>query len=384
MLESRANARILTKNKENKAIDYVRRQLRIYTEVFQLPQFKISKGGSSLQALRDKLITELGKLPPGGLPDGPVCKALSSNTLKALGTLTPQAVSQSRARSSRMEDAHRDARAKALAAKEVKAKAVAALHERRRQRRLPTRRAPRLRESKAGNKVPCPAIDDELVGKAIEMGFQVERDLILDQDAWVGSHVEKDFNGVMYCGIVTSFEDGLFHVEYDDGDEEDMDRGDLGQLLQTQVDRINTFSSVSYCYGEIRGVKIAKQKRGAKTVSHALLYVRWDPRLFPVEDNDSLEWVNVIPRNYGAVGKDSWELVEVRTPDDGPAAVLSSESDGDSEMEAEKELPSWEEDSEGEDERDSESESDVSEDDDSEDSDFGRPTKSARRGRGTA
>ena len=64
---------------------YVRRQLRIYTEVFQLPQFKISKGGSSLQALRDKLVTELGKLPPGGLPDGPVCKALSSNTLKALG-----------------------------------------------------------------------------------------------------------------------------------------------------------------------------------------------------------------------------------------------------------------------------------------------------------
>jgi len=58
-------------------------------------------------------------------------------------------------------------------------------------------------------------------------------------------------------------------------------------------------------------------------------------RQFPVEDNGSLEWVNVIPRNYGAVGKDSWELVEVRTPDDGPAAVLSSESDGDSEMKAE-------------------------------------------------
>ena len=71
---------------------YVRRQLRIYTEVFQLPQFKISKGGSSLQALHDKLVTELGKLPPCGLPDGPVCKALSSNTLKALGTPTPQAV----------------------------------------------------------------------------------------------------------------------------------------------------------------------------------------------------------------------------------------------------------------------------------------------------
>lgn len=110
LLESRENARILTKNKENKTIDYVRRQLRIYTGVFQLPQFKISKGGSSLQALRDKLVTELGKLPPGGLPDGPVCKALSSNTLKALGTSTPQAVSQSRARSSRIEDAHRDAR----------------------------------------------------------------------------------------------------------------------------------------------------------------------------------------------------------------------------------------------------------------------------------
>jgi len=44
LLESRENARILTKNKENKTIDYVRRQLRIYTEVFQIPQFKISKG----------------------------------------------------------------------------------------------------------------------------------------------------------------------------------------------------------------------------------------------------------------------------------------------------------------------------------------------------
>ena len=74
----------------------------------------------------------------------------------------------------------------------------------------------------------------------------------------------------------------------------------------------------------------------------------------------------------------------MRTPDDGPAAVLSSESDGDSEMKAETELPSSEEYSEGEDERDSEGERDVSEDDDSEDSDFGRPTKSARRGRGTA
>ena len=41
LLESRENARILTKNK---TIDYVRRQLRIYTEVFQIPQFKISKG----------------------------------------------------------------------------------------------------------------------------------------------------------------------------------------------------------------------------------------------------------------------------------------------------------------------------------------------------
>ena len=148
-----------------------------------------------------------------------------------------------------MEDAHRNARAKALAAKEVKAKAVAALHERRRQRRLPTRRAPRLRESKAGNKVPCPSIDDELVGKAIEMGYQVERDLVLDQDAWVGSHVDKDFNGVMYCGIVTSFEDGLFHVEYDDGDEEEMDRGDLGTAASDAGRRINTFSSVYYCYG---------------------------------------------------------------------------------------------------------------------------------------
>jgi len=116
LLESRANARILTKNKENKAIDYVRRQLRIYVDVFQLPQFKISSGGSSLKALRDKLVTEIGKLPPGGLPDGPVCKALSSNTLKTLGTLSPQAVMHSGARSKRMEDAHRDARAEALVA----------------------------------------------------------------------------------------------------------------------------------------------------------------------------------------------------------------------------------------------------------------------------
>ena len=251
-------------------------------------------------------------------------------------------------------------------------------------RRLPTPRAPRLRENKAGNKVPCPAIDDELVGKAIEMGFLVERDLIWDQHEWVGSQLEKDFNGVMYCGVVTSFEDGLFHVEYDDGDEEDMDQEDLGLLLQTHVDRANTYSSVSYCYGEIRGVKIAKQKQGAKTVSHALLYIRWDARLFPIEDNDSLEWVNVIPRNYGAVGKDSWELVEVRTPDDRPGAALSSESDGDSEIESDTELPSGDDDSEFESERDSEGESDVSQDNDSDDSDFGRPTKNARRARGTS
>ena len=31
----------------------------------------------------------------------------------------------------------------------------------------------------------------------------------------------------MFRGVITSYEDGLWHVRYDDGDEEDLDADDL-------------------------------------------------------------------------------------------------------------------------------------------------------------
>jgi hypothetical protein len=52
---------------------------------------------------------------------------------------------------------------------------------------------------------------------------------------------------------------------------------------------------------EMRAKALASKEVKAKAV--AALH----ERQFPVEDNGSLEWVNVIPRNYGAVGKVSWE-----------------------------------------------------------------------------
>lgn len=83
-------------------------------------------------------------------------------------------------------------------------------------------------------------------------------------DLYVTKRIAKDFDGVLYLGTVTRFassldddddddddgaapaSDGMWHVQYDDGDEEDYDRTDLNKALalyDTQgraVDRVKT------------------------------------------------------------------------------------------------------------------------------------------------
>ncbi len=304
LAESKGNSRIQPKNKENRAIKYVWDMLRVYFDVFQMKQFKITKEGTSLKELEQHLVTTLNKLPAGFvLPTEPVCKALSSGTLKSLGTLTPQAAAGTAFRAVRMQQAHQLARERA----------IAALHERRRLAAAP--RQQRLRERRTGARPVCPAIDNALAGKAMEMGFLIERDLDHEEHVKVGKRIQKKFDGMVYNGAVTSFEHDLFHIEYEDGDEEDLTEEELDQIVFPREPRLETWSSVSYCYGEIRDAKIVKNKVGRKTVTSALLYVRWDEKVYDEENEQSLEWVNVIPGNYGASGKDGWELVDVRIPE---------------------------------------------------------------------
>ena len=47
-------------------------------------------------------------------------------------------------------------------------------------------------------------------------------------------------------------------------------------------------------------------------MTRSMLYVRWDQRVYDDDDEGALEWVEVLPKNYGKDGKDGWEVVEAR------------------------------------------------------------------------
>ena len=59
----------------------------------------------------------------------------------------------------------------------------------------------------------------------------------------VGSRVAKKFGKKLYRGKVTSFDGGLFHVVYSDGDEEDVDKAELDEILVSKASSSKSSSS---------------------------------------------------------------------------------------------------------------------------------------------
>ena len=114
---------------------------------------------------------------------------------------------------------------------------------------------PRIRNQRRAARVPPPIIDARVIGKALEFGFR-----------WHAS--ESDSAPV-----------------------------------------------IRHLYGDIEDFELRKEKlspSSRKTMTRILLFVRWDTRIYADEDEQSREWIEVLPRNYGSSEKDGWEIVEAR------------------------------------------------------------------------
>ena len=352
---SRANARIT--KKEKNAFDYLWKQLRVYFFVLQLKAFKIAKEGSTLAELQAHLLEQL-RVHEGRIPAEPVCVIMQSVALKKLGSLTPQGAALSGLAAARAIAAHTTARGMALAALEERRRKAAEP----RAPRAPRAPAPALHRDRPrgqrGALVPSPPIDEGLVGKALEMGYGLSFELDVEMHDLIGRVLAKEFDGTRFHGVVISLSEGLFRVAYEDGDEEDMQEAEVTPLL-TQRRRLDTYRKVAHFYGEIRGVKTQTVVVGRKSTMKALLYIRWDEAVFPEENDESLEWVEVLPRLYGAAGKSGWEIVPVRPkePVAGAGADMGEEEEaGEGEEEAESEEEEEEEESDEEESEEGESE----------------------------
>eukprot|EP00250_Pteridium_aquilinum_P016036 c22908_g1_i3 orf=291-1838(-) len=64
-------------------------------------------------------------------------------------------------------------------------------------------------------------------------GKRLKSDASEDQDAFVGKVVKKDFDGILYSGVVAKFnkETGFYKVKYEDGDQEDLELNELKAVL---------------------------------------------------------------------------------------------------------------------------------------------------------
>lgn len=236
--ESNLNARVI--HKENKAIAYLWQQNQLYYFVFGLENFKITKKGSSAADLKDHIIKELSQTT---IPDEPVMSHIRSHAMKILGHPTPQHEAGSATRYAKALAAHTAARKKA-----EKGLAAAAA----------SSQGPRLRHRQKRGRVPPPVIDDKLIGKAIEFGFE-------------------------------------WH------------EGDDGAASST--------ITVRHLYGDIESVELRREKASPssrKTMTRALLFVRWDSQIYDESDEHAREWIEVLPKNYGSPLKDGWEIVDAR------------------------------------------------------------------------
>lgn len=155
--ESQKNKKI--KNKEDKAISYLWKQIKLY-EAFGKSEFGVVKKGKTAQQLMKHVVDKIGD--GVDLPDEPVLLPLENKTLKVLGTVTAQALREA-------DEASRSNHERAQAAR---AKAAASLLEAAKKQKEPKKRqGPRLRNREKPTRVPCPSIDDRLVGQALEFAF---------------------------------------------------------------------------------------------------------------------------------------------------------------------------------------------------------------------
>ena len=140
-------------------------------------------------------------------------------------------------------------------------------------------------------------------------------------DPLVGRRFKKEFGeDGWFCGIVVGVQSAplmnddedvdLYKIEYDDGDEEELSKAEVESLLVGSP--AIAFRPVKHLYGDIIDAKVMKSKSGKNTVTRSMLYVRWDQRVYDDDDEGALEWVEVLPKNYGKDGKDGWEVVEAR------------------------------------------------------------------------
>ena len=93
-----------------------------------------------------------------------------------------------------------------------------------------------------------------------------------------------------------------------------------------------------HLYGDIESVELRREKvspSSRKTMTRALLFVRWDSRIYDESDEHSREWIEVLPKNYGSALKDGWEIVDARELEYEP--VVMSESEGESSLSSENE-----------------------------------------------
>lgn len=54
---------------------------------------------------------------------------------------------------------------------------------------------------------------------------------LLEKNVEVGARLQKNFEGTLYSGTVVSIIEELYHIQYSDGDEEDLDLTELRPLL---------------------------------------------------------------------------------------------------------------------------------------------------------
>merc|ERR1712025_1388288 len=64
-------------------------------------------------------------------------------------------------------------------------------------------------------------------------GSQSSTDSKKDPECYLGKRIGKEFGRDIFFGKIVSYDDELWHVEYDDGDEEDYDINDLKKYQKT-------------------------------------------------------------------------------------------------------------------------------------------------------
>lgn len=74
-------------------------------------------------------------------------------------------------------------------------------------------------------------------------------------------------------------------------------------------------TTVRHLYGDIESVELRREKASPssrRTMTRALLFVRWDSQIYDESDEHAREWIEVLPKKYGSPLKDGWEIADAR------------------------------------------------------------------------